>query len=55
MRLLAAIEGADVAREILECLGLPGRGPPLAAPQGGAIEPDHGSRDEDSHWDFNPA
>jgi hypothetical protein len=55
MRLLAAIEDADVARKILECLGLPPRGPPLAAPPGAAIEPDHGFWDEESPWDFNQA
>ncbi len=30
MRLVAAIEDPDVAREILECLDLPARAPPLA-------------------------
>ena len=30
MRILAAIEDPAVAREILDCLGLPSRPPPLA-------------------------
>jgi hypothetical protein len=53
MRLLAAIEDADVARKILKCLGLPARGPPLAAPPGAAIDSDHDSCDEESLWDFD--
>ncbi len=54
MRLLAAIENAQVARKILECLGLPARGPPIAAPPSAAVDPDHGSWDEESLWDFDP-
>lgn len=55
MRVLAVIEDAEVARKILECLGLPARGPPLAAPPGATVDSDHGSWDEDPHWDFNQA
>jgi hypothetical protein len=53
MRLLAAIEDAQVARKILGCLGLPARGPPIAAPPGAAVDLDHGSWDEESLWDFD--
>lgn len=53
MRLLAAIEDADVARKILECLGLPARGPPLAAPPGASADVDRGSWDEESPWEFD--
>jgi hypothetical protein len=53
MRLLAAIEDAKVARKILECLGLPARGPPLAAPTGAAVDLDHDSWHEESPWDFD--
>jgi hypothetical protein len=30
MRMLAAIHAPEAARKILECLGLPGRAPPVA-------------------------
>ncbi len=33
MRLLAAIHPPDATQSILECLDLPPRAPPLAAPQ----------------------
>jgi hypothetical protein len=42
MRVLAAIEGPDVVRKILECLDLPARAPPLlpapSAPAGNEAE-----------------
>jgi hypothetical protein len=55
MRLLAAIEDPEVARQILGCLGLPARGPPLAAPPGASVDSDHASWDEESLWDFDQA
>ena len=33
MRIIAEIHPPDTTRAILECLGLPARAPPLAAPQ----------------------
>lgn len=54
MRLLAAIEDAEVARKILECLGLPARGPPMAAPPGAAVDLDHGPWEEDWNYDQTP-
>ncbi|MCP5055691.1 MAG: hypothetical protein GY937_03080, partial [bacterium] len=55
MRLLAAIEDPDVARKILECLGLPARGPPLGAAPGPSVDSDPDSWDEESHWDLDQA
>jgi hypothetical protein len=53
MRLLAAIEDPEVVCKILGCLGRPVRGPPLAAPPGAAVDPDHDSWDQESLWDFD--
>jgi hypothetical protein len=39
----------------LGCLGLPARGPPLAAPPGASVDSDHASWDEESLWDFDQA
>jgi hypothetical protein len=49
MRLIAAIEDPEVAREILECLKLSARAPPLEPAPAGT--PDLG-RAED-HWLFD--
>ena len=41
MRLLAAIEDPDVARQILECLDLPARAPPIKpAPSAVSLGPE---------------
>ena len=53
MRLLAAIEDAGVARKILECLGLPARGPPRGAAPGVSVDSAHESWDEGALWDFD--
>lgn len=53
MRLLAAIEDAEVARKILGCLGLPARGPPLGAAPRGSVDWAHESWDENALWDFD--
>ena len=45
----------EVARKILECLGLPTRGPPLAAPMGASVDFDHETWHEEPLWDFNQA
>ena len=55
MRQLAAIGDAGVARRIVECLGLPARDPPMAAPPGATADSGHGSWDEEFHWEFNQA
>jgi len=53
MRLLAAIDDPEVACKILGCLGLPARGPPLAAAPGASVDSAHESWDEDPSWDFD--
>jgi hypothetical protein len=53
MRLLAAIEDPEVPRKILDCLGLPARGPPLGAAPGAPLDPYHESWGEDPPWDFD--
>jgi hypothetical protein len=53
MRLLAAIENPEVACKILDCLGLPARGPPLGAAPGPSVDTDHESWGEDPPWDFD--
>jgi hypothetical protein len=53
MRLLAAIEDAEVACKILACLGLPARGPPLGAAPGASVDWDHESWDQNALWDFD--
>ncbi len=54
MRLIAAIEDPDVARQIRECLDLPARAPPLSpAPEESALQ-DSEFGDEEPPWAFGP-
>ena len=55
MRLLAAIEDPDVARQVLECLDLPARAPPLEpAPSSAALGPEAGFDDQEQQsWEFD--
>ena len=51
LRLIAAIEDPAIARRILECLGLPARAPPLAAPA--SSDTSLQSSEPDESWDYD--
>jgi hypothetical protein len=54
MCLLAAIEGPDVARQILECLDLPARAPPLEpAPSTVSLGSEADFADQEQSWEFD--
>jgi hypothetical protein len=48
-----AAEDPEVARKILPCLGLPARGPPVAAPRCSSADPGPESWDDELLWDFD--
>ncbi len=52
MRAIAAIEGPDVARKILECMKLPARAPPLEPAAADTTDP--GKAEDDWHFDQSP-
>jgi hypothetical protein len=53
MRVFAAIEDADVARKILECLDLPARAPPLSPALSASAGHEAESSGEEPAWAFD--